>query len=77
MFVLFFGFLAQISQTLPHYFCADVKNVFIHLKKELSVSVVSLVQNLTFEDIHAVRTYEKAWVLRMTASHTDQEVLIL
>lgn len=26
------------------------------------VTALSLLQNLTFEDIHAVRTYEKAWV---------------
>lgn len=32
------------------------------------LSVLSPVQNLTFEDIHAVRTYEKAWVLWVTAS---------
>lgn len=32
------------------------------------LSILSPVQNLTFEDIHAVRTYEKAWVLWVTAS---------
>lgn len=33
---------------------------FTHVKSDLLVSVFSLAQNLTFEDVHAVRTYEKA-----------------
>lgn len=35
------------------------------------VTVFSPLQNLTFEDIHAVRTYEKAWVLRLRASQNQ------
>lgn len=42
---------------------------YIHLP--VMVTVFSPLQNLTFEDIHAVRSYEKAWVLRLKASQTS------
>lgn len=58
------------------YFVGEI-GAFRNTDFPAMITVVSLLQNLTFEDIHAVRTYEKAWALWLTASQTSQEVLIL